>query len=69
MYTPRWFQHGAEHPDACVETTSLSFVEPPCPLMPAAEGEAPVQLPHILATAVRRRTLSSLQAPYVHECT
>ena len=59
-YKPRYFNHGAEHPDPCVETTSLSFVEPPCPLLPAS-GAAPVQLPHILATATRRNTLSSLQ--------
>ena len=59
-YKPRYFNHGAEHPDSCVETTSLSFVEPPCPRLPAS-GAAPAQLPHILATATRRNTLSSLQ--------
>ena len=28
-YEPRWFQPGQPHPDPIVETTSLSFAEPP----------------------------------------
>ena len=45
-YKPTYFKYGADHPDPCVETTSLSFVEPPCPTLPAS-GAAPAQVQRV----------------------